>query len=91
MANTLRASERADKRQRQIAWLRERDLLRVLPNAATPPTEEQRALLRMVVEDMLHAGLYSRTSDPKSLRWGVRRLVSEARREAVRFSTRYLS
>jgi len=89
--NHLRSSERTAKRQRQIAWLQERDLLRVLPNAECTPTDSERALLRMVVEDMLHAGLYSRASDVKSLRWGVRRLVSEARGEGVRFATRYLS
>jgi hypothetical protein len=91
MANHLIASERAAKRQRQIVWLRERGLLDQLPNAETPPTEAQRELLRTVVEDMTHAGLYSRSSEPRSLRWGVRRLVSEARGEPVRFTTRGLS
>lgn len=89
--NHFTASERTAKRQTAIAWLRERDLIRVLPNAEQPPTDHQRALLRTVVEDMLHAGLYSRTSEPKSLLWGVRRLVSEARGEGVRFGTRHLS
>jgi len=91
MGNSLTSSQRRAKRQRQIEWLRERDLLRVLPNAYDPPTDEQKRVLRMVVADMLHAGLYSRSTDAKSLRWGVRRLVSEARGEGVRTMTRSLS
>lgn len=91
MTNHLKSAQRAAKRQRQIDWLKERDLLRVLPNAMNPPTDEQRRLLAMVVADLQHDGLYSRTTDAKSLRWGVRRLVSEARREGVRFTTRHLS
>lgn len=91
MGNHLIAPERTAKRLRAIAWLRERELLSRLPNAALPPTDAERALLRETVAAMVQAGLYSATSSPKSLRWGVRRLVSEARGEPVRFMTRYLS
>lgn len=91
MSYHLNAAQRAAKRQQQIAWLKERGLLADLPNAEDPPTEAQRALLTDTVADMIAVGLYSRTTGASVLRWGVRRLVSEARGEGVRFTTRGLS
>lgn len=91
MSNYLVSTERSAKRQVQIAWLRAQGLLDRLPNAETPPDDAGRELLRATVKRMIAAGLYSPGTTAVSLRWGVRRLVSEARGEGVRFSTRYAS
>lgn len=91
MANNLNSSQRAAKRQRQLAWLKEHGLLEQLPNADRPPTDDERRMLGLVVADMLHDGLYCPTTDLRSLRWSVRRLVSEALGRPVCFTTRHLS
>ena len=84
MSNTLNARQRAVKHEARLTWLRAHpDLIARLPSAVEDVDDAKRAALDDAYTRMVNSGLYSRTSDRKSARWGIRLLVSELRREHV--------
>jgi hypothetical protein len=55
-----------------------------LPSAADPMTGYRRLLLDRVRRRMVDAGLYAVSNERRAVRWGIRRLVSEVRGQAIR-------
>lgn len=63
----------------RLAWLQEHGT--DLPGAFGDITEQQRNDLNRARLELLRLGLYNASYEPRTLRWGIRRILSVIRQE----------
>jgi len=84
MANTHGKARRLELQAQRRAWLEARpELLARLPSSNDDVDDAQSAALDDAVKQMKFYKLYGPTTPAMSLRWGIRQLVAELRRERV--------
>jgi len=83
MSNSYTRNQRNARKGERLTFLRAHALLPLLPGANQDVDVHASTALGLVADGMVESGLYSKTTEHKAMRWGIRLLVSEIRGEHV--------